>query len=338
MRRPDFENLLCVLRRQVPARPTLFEFILNKPFYERLTGKQLGQEGVDWTAEGLHPVIIEAYEKAGYDYVTCCGSDMRFPHDEAEKKQTISLNFGDVIRDRASYESYPWPDPDSFDYSRLLRAKDMLPAGMKLVVYGPRGVLEFVIELVGFDRLCMLLVDDPNLVADVFDAVGERLLRYYQLCASYETVGAMIVNDDWGFRTSTMFSPADMRRHVFPWHKRIVETIHEAGKPAILHSCGNLEQVMDDVIDDMGYDAKHSYEDAILPVESAYDRWSDRIAILGGIDLDFVCRSSPQMIENRCKQMLAKTQAKGGYALGTGNSVPEFVPYENYIAMIDCVR
>ena len=34
---------------------------------------------------------------------------------------------------------------------------------------------------------------------------------------------------------------------------------------------------------------------------------------------------------------LAKTKNKGGYALGTGNSVPEYVPYENYLAMIGCV-
>ena len=63
------------------------------------------------------------------------------------------------------------------------------------------------------------------------------------------------------------FLPEHLRKFVFPWHKRIVETIHKFGKPAILHSCGNLIEVMDDIIEDMGYDAKHSFEDAIMPVE-----------------------------------------------------------------------
>ncbi len=338
MSKCDFQNLLSVLRREVPSRPTLFEFFLNGPFYEKLTGRVLGQEGVDWKWGALDPVIIEAFQRAGYDYVTCYGCDMVFPGGEIEKKKTISLNAGNMIYDRSTFQSYSWPEPDRMDYSRLLHAKDMLPVGMKLIVYGPGGVLENAIALVGFERLCMLLTDEPELVRDVFDAVGQRLLRYYEICAPYEAVGALISNDDWGFKTGTMLSPTDMRRLVFPWHRRIVEAIHSAGKPAILHSCGNLNQVMDDIIDYMKYDAKHSFEDTIVPVEQAYERWGGRIAILGGVDVDFICRSTPAQITERCNAMLARVAGRGGYALGTGNSVPEYIPYENYLAMIDCVR
>jgi uroporphyrinogen decarboxylase len=88
----------------------------------------------------------------------------------------------------------------------------------------------------------------------------------------------------------------------------------------------------------MEYDAKHSYEDAIIPVERAYACWGKRIAILGGVDLDFICRSTPLQITQRCKVMLALSEKEGGYALGTGNSVPEYVPYENYQAMISTIN
>ena len=84
----------------------------------------------------------------------------------------------------------------------------------------------------------------------------------------------------------------------------------------------------------MKYDAKHSYEDSIQPVESAYAQYHDRIAILGGIDMDFVCRSSPEDVYGRSRRMLGLAAHSGGYALGTGNSVPEYVPDENYFAMI----
>jgi len=106
---------------------------------------------------------------------------------------------------------------------------------------------------------------------------------------------------------------------------------------AILYSYGNLEAVMDDIIDDMGFDAKHSFEDKICPVEEAYERWGDRISILGGIDVDYVCRSTPGEIRQRSRVMLQRSAARGGYALGTGNSVPEYVPDENYFAMISVV-
>ena len=71
-----------------------------------------------------------------------------------------------------------------------------------------------------------------------------------------------------------------------------------------------------------------------VPISSSAERWGRRIAVLGGIDLDFVCRSTPAQITVRCQAMLDRAAARGGYALGTGNSVPDYVPHENYLAMI----
>ena len=172
------------------------------------------------------------------------------------------------------------------------------------------------------------------LVYDVFEAVGSRLVRYYERLARHAIIGACLSDDDWGFKTQTMLSVRDMRRFVFPWHKRIVEAVHAAGKPVILHSCGHFERIVDDIVDEMAFDARHSYEDTIMPVEDAYERYHDQMAILGGIDVDFICRSDPDEVYARSKRMLERARGCGGYALGTGNSVPEYVPDENYFAML----
>ena len=65
-----------------------------------------------------------------------------------------------------------------------------------------------------------------------------------------------------------------------------------------------------------------------------YDEYHNRIAILGGIDVDFLCQATPEKIYDRSKRMLELSADSGGYALGTGNSVPDYVPDENYFAMI----
>ncbi|MBN1818378.1 MAG: hypothetical protein JW828_13540 [Sedimentisphaerales bacterium] len=334
---PVFDNLLAVLERTQPDRETLFEFFLNEPLCRRLANPDIVTEVGQIVWGGINRLVISAFANAGYDYVTCYGSNMTFPAGEINRQATISLNAGSAIRDRKSFKTYDWPKADAFDYSRLDQAIDLLPRGMKLIVYGPGGVLENAISLVGFDHLCLMLTDDPELAIRIFDAIGSSLVRYYEICSAYPSVGALIANDDWGFKTQTMLAPDDLRRYVFPWHRRIVEVIHTAGKPAILHSCGYTEEIMDDIIDIMKYDAKHSFEDAIEPVENAYERWGHRIAILGGIDLDFVCRSRPQEIQDRCRSMLDRAKGRGGYALGTGNSIPEYVPDENYFAMINTV-
>ena len=330
-REPDFNNLLKVLNGEEPHRFTLFEFLINDEFDRRLPGEDsIPEHTVD-------KLIMRAkgFQRAGYDYCTLHASDFNFPTRASNHgKSTMSVNDAAVIFDRKTYDEYQWLNPEDFDTSRVETVGKALPHGMKLIVFGPGGVLENVMTLVGYEGLCMMMADDEELLQQIFNDVGSRLLKYYEIALEYDAVGACISNDDWGFNTQTMLSPADMRKFVFPWHKKIADAVHKAGKPIFLHSCGKLDAVYDDIINDMKFNGKHSYEDNIQPVEEAYDKLKGRIAVMGGLDMDYVCRKTPKEIYERACNMLQKTKAIGGYALGTGNSIPNYVPWENYLSMI----
>jgi uroporphyrinogen decarboxylase len=207
---------------------------------------------------------------------------------------------------------------------------------MKFMVSSPGGILENTTRLIGYDNMCYMLMDEPDLLKDIFDKVGQCYYDYYSIAVKYDSVGLIMINDDWGFNTQTMFAPDTLREYVFPWTKKLTEMAHNAGKPVVLHSCGNLTAVMDDIIDDMKFNGKHSYEDKICPVEDMYDILKGRIAVLGGIDIDFVARRTPQEVYERCYNMVKKTNCKG-YALGTGNSIPEYIPHDNFFAMLGAV-
>ena len=328
---PNFNNLLAVLKCQMPNRPTLFEFFLNDRLYSRLATKPPTDDDF-----AHHHWIIEAFRRVGYDYATVAIPGFSFLDGWVlrPKLSSVSLNVGNVIHTREEFDRYTWPDPKSADYDILNRLADVLPKGLKLIPYSPDGVLENVTELVGYENLCIMIKEDPGLAYDIFEGVGSNLVQFFDKAARYDTVGACIVNDDWGFKTQTMFSPTDMRKFVFPWIRKIVEAIHTAGKPAILHSCGHFDRIISDIIDDLKFDGRHSYEDAIMPVEEAYERYHQHIAIMGGIDVNFICLSSPEDVYQRSKSMLDRSTSRGAYALGTGNSVPEYVPDSSYFAMI----
>ena len=322
-----------IFKCEAPSRPTLFELFLNRPLYERLAGRKLGDSGLNPVLDNLR-LVIDAMAAAGYDYATTQASEIAFRNERKNRKDTISLNEGFVITDEESFEAYEWPDPEKCDYSRLDDANAYMPEGMKLMAMGPGGVLENAIALTGYDNLCYMIYEKPDLAKAVFDSVGSRLLKYYQIAAPHPAVGFIMSNDDWGFKSQTFLSPAHMMEFVLPWHKKIVEAAHANNKPVALHSCGNLNEVMDDVIDYCGFDAKHSFEDVIMPIEEAYDKWNGRIALFGGIDLDFILNSPHADIAKRSRDMLACTEGRGGYALGTGNSVPEYIPQDKYLTMI----
>lgn len=330
MRKPDFEhNTLRILRGQKAERATLFELFLNPEFYERLAGRKPADSS---RLEQLR-LVAEAMARAGYDYATAHASDYTFSRIRQTQLKTISLNDKPPITDWQSFDAYDWGDPLLHDTSALEKIGGYLPEGMKLMVMGPGGVLENMIALMGYDNLCLMLYDDPQLVRAVADRVGETLVSYYRGAVGCDSVGFLCSNDDWGFATQTFLSTADMREYIFPWHRRIAQVAHDASKPCILHSCGYFKQVIEDVISFMRYDGRHSYEDKICPVEEAYEMLAGRIAVMGGIDMDFMTRKTPREIYDRSTAMLQRSRERGGYFLGTGNSVPETIPFGNFLAM-----
>ena len=245
---PDFNNLLAVLRHEVPSRPTLFEFFLNDPLYDRIADPELKNPHTDLEKARQ---VISAFRNAGYDYAEMSLPGFNFPTKEFIKKSTISLNQGALIHDRESFDAYPWPDPEKTNFKFLDELVPLMPQGMKLLVPSPNGVLENATAIVGYEDLCYLILDQEKLAYDVFEAIGSRIVRFFEIASAHPLVGAGIANDDWGFKTQTQFSPRDMRKFVFPWYKKIVEIVHAAGKPVILHSCGHFQRIITDIIDDM---------------------------------------------------------------------------------------
>lgn len=315
---PDFEQLLKVLHREKPDRPVLFEFYLNQRLYDRFGNSQ-----------------EDTFFALGYDYAALRVHDLAaLPSNKGKRLKSISQN-NVMFENRTDFENFSWQDPNPNVYKEQIESlKGKLPGGGKFIASLPQSVLGGLVCAFGYENLCMLCYDDPELVTDAAEAIGRRLVMHVDIISSFDSVGAMLLNDDWGFSTQTRLAPDQMRKYIIPWYKKMAEAVHSYGKPAILHSCGNMWPLIDDICDVCKIEGKHSYEDKILPVEDAYKKYGSRIAIMGGIDIDFLCVKTPSEIKLRANKLLELTEAKGGYALGSGNSIPEYIPDENYLAMI----
>ena len=68
------------------------------------------------------------------------------------------------------------------------------------------------------------------------------------------------------------------------------------------------------------------------------DRYGERIGNFGGIDTDVLCRQSPEYIRDYVLDSLSRTAGHGGIAFASGNSIPDYVPTEGYLAMVETVR
>ena len=322
-----------VLEKQTPKRPVMFDFIIGAEKEKLLVGNDYKTN----TEFDRIITTINAFNSGGYDHTPIIIRGLNFTRNQGihiDGVQTKSLNEGTVITDRKSFQQYKWPEIHDCDFSIIKKAGQYMGKGMKMIPFSLDGILENTIGILGYENLCMLLYDDLQLVEDVFENVGKRIVQYYEKCIEYDEVGAVLCNDDWGFNTQTMLPPKMLEKYVFQWYKHIVEIVHSKGKYAILHSCGYYQDIINNVIDYMKFDGRHSYEDKIIKVEKAYEDLYPDIAVMGGIDVDFLARSNPYDIYKRCKNIILASKDKGGYALGSGNSVPDYIPNENYLAMI----
>ncbi len=316
---PQFDVLLDVLwRRRIPEYVPFYELFVNYPVMSIALGKEV-KTTVD---------TVEFYYQAGYDYVPV------WPHVPIKVGSLVDTSQDYPITDRRSFNAFRWPTPDQITFTEFETVGSVLPEGMKIVGQ-TGGIFEMAESLCGYAGLCYLLADDRGLVFDLFERIGQMYEVIYSGMARIPTVGALVISDDLGYKTQTLISPSDIREFVFPWYRRLVRIIHGQNKPCILHSCGNLMAVMDELIDQVGIDAKHSYEDAILPVSEAKKKYGDRVAVLGGFDVDRLCRSTQEEVREYTRFLVRNLGRTGGYALGSGNSIASYVPMENYLTLLD---
>jgi uroporphyrinogen decarboxylase len=343
---PDFSRLRRVLLRQgEPDRLPLIELFADREIMEAVIGEPIpyaGREQPDLWQASLDK-IIHFWHQTGYDYVTV-QAGVNIPRTRLASEDTAALkreqrhwddeNAGPIMS-WEDFEQFPWPKPQDIDYSVIEYVGKHLPDGMKMIYLGPGGQFENMAELMGVTNLALMIHDDPVLVEAVAQKVGEMLTHLFSTVAQMDNIGALWLGDDLGYKTSTILSPRQLRQYVFPVQKRLAEIAHHRDLPFLLHSCGNLEAIMGDLIADVGIDAKHSWEDVILPVAEAKRRWGDRIAVLGGIDVDMLCRGTEEEVRAYTRRVIEACAPGGGYALGTGNTVANYIPVQNYLAMVE---
>lgn len=231
------------------------------------------------------------------------------------------------------FENYPWPENPETIHMPSKALSTLVPEGMKIMTL-PGGLFEWSSWLMGLVPFSYALADQPDLVDAIIKKVSTIITKGVEEWVDIPNVGGLFVGDDMGFNTATLISPAILREKFLPHLKHIVDLAHSAGKVVVLHSCGNLEAIMADICD-TGIDAKHSFQDMIMPVEDAYRKWGDRIGIIGGVDVDLMASATEETVRKRTRDILDVCGPNGHYVLGTGNSVTNYIPINNYIAMLD---
>jgi uroporphyrinogen decarboxylase len=347
--KPDAKEFIdIVLGRTRSRRVPLVEYIVDETVRQPIVTDLLGRP---WVAHGPDRASQKAYwdnfivfwHALGYDFVRF-EQGLGFPVGSLAAADTApgvqrsrywAEEHQGSISSWKDFETYPWPKVEDADFFPIEYLSTHLPEGMGLMTCHGGGIFEHVSRILSLEGICIAVYENPDLVRAVTDKVGDLLLAYYRRLADLENVIALFQGDDMGFRTQTLIGPNELKQYFLPWHNRFAGVAHEHGIPYFLHSCGNIEGIMEDLIVGVRIDAKHSFEDVIIPVDEFQKRYGGRIGVLGGVDVNRLAQDPPDAIRRHTRFLMETCGARGRYAVGSGNSIPSYIPVDNYLAMVD---
>ncbi|MBI2503645.1 MAG: hypothetical protein HYW07_10490 [Candidatus Latescibacteria bacterium] len=199
-----------------------------------------------------------------------------------------------------------------------------------------------VIHLVLFERLhCLRSMED--LFADFYTS-EEPLRRLLDALAAYALklirrwgelgADAVFLTDDWGSQTGLMISP-EMWRDFFKHHYRaLFAQAHRCGMEVIFHSCGQVTDIVDDLIE-LGLDVLDPVQPGAMDLEEVARRFGGRVSFSGAVDLQRLFLSTPSQIEDEVRRTLDTLGRKFGNGLlaGPANVLTPEVPIENLQAL-----
>ena len=190
---------------------------------------------------------------------------------------------------------------------------------------------------VGTERILIALIQDPEWCLDMFNHfldVGIALLD--QVWDAGYTFDAVNWPDDMGYKHNQFFSLRTYRELLKPVQKRAVDWAHAKGVQVRLHSCGDVNPFVPELLD-IGLDALNPLEvkAGMDPIQLKTD-YGDRLVFKGGInalhyhDMDLLMQDIdtvvPVMMEN------------GGYIFSSDHSIPDDVSLSDFQRVVDRLK
>lgn len=335
--RPDIEQLKLTLRRGKGRFVPMIELGVHPIIKERFLGREIKTLQDD----------IEFWHKAGYDYVKLqpvadfnpakigAQEHLTYHEDGTLNRKWASESKG-VIASFEDLERYKFPSTTDFDYWKFEQVRSLLPEGMGVIgQYG--DIFTMTWEMMGFETFSLALFEEPDLVKALNDRIGELVVSMFEYFAQSDAVDVIWYSDDIAFTQGLLVSPATLHAYFFPWLRRIGELARKANKPLLYHTDGVLWDVFDDIIA-CGVDAIHPIEPKAMDIAEVKRRYGDRLCILGNVDVDILARGSQGDIRGIVERNIQNVGFNGGYCVGSGNSIPEYVLFENYLALLEASR
>jgi len=316
-----------------------------------------------WRREGL-PADVSPRDYFGYERAGA-GADLSFQVEpetleEAEGWKIVKDAWGATTKVLKGRESVP----DLIDFPVTARAiweqefkprlawnesrvswdaglagnRALREAGTRFILFSAGFGYDRVQRFVGAPRVLTAMVEEPGWIKDMMTAIADLIINAAEemLVRGFQFDGAFIWNDQ-AYRNGPFFSPAMWREFELPCQKRLIDFFHSKGLPVVMHTDGDVRRLIPMFIE-AGLDCLQPIEvKAGMDLVELKQQYGDRLAFMGGIDVQAMAHSDPRVIEHEIRTKIPVAKKGGGYIYHSDHSVPDNVSFEQYQRVMELV-
>ncbi len=346
LKKPDKNRLLATMRGEIPDRVPMFEILIEPRNVKALLGKDVGStmaasRGASDTVGVAPPMdpkdFMEICRKVHMDAMTL--EALWTPLKYQDEKGRLHVVTDGRVKDWESLDAAILPDYETDIKPRREIIKNYVKAaegsgiGVNLCFGAFFQCCYFF--LCDFNEFLLKVYEDRPFVERLMDICVDYYIQLAEM-AIEEGVDFLFFADDIAFKTGTFIEPKMFKELWLPRALRLIQPAKDAGIPIMFHSCGNLTDVMDDIVMEMGIDVLNPIEPYSMDIFDIKEKYGKALTISGNIDIAGpLAFGTPAEAREEVRYKMGPLKKGGRYILSTNHSIMDDIPPENYRAMLD---
>jgi uroporphyrinogen decarboxylase len=187
------------------------------------------------------------------------------------------------------------------------------------------------------EELLMDMIAEPQFVHSLMEKITEHHLELLDQVLDYD-FDAVYFGDDWGAQRGLIFGKTLWQKFIKPYLKQLCAKVKSKDKNVILHSCGNIWEILDQVIE-IGVDCYNTVQPEIYDLNQLVNEFGKDLTFYGGIsNQTFLPNATPEEVEKKCLETMEVLNRYHGYILSPTHSVTPDIPIENLFAIVKAAK